>query len=396
MFASPVAANIGITHTSIVTSLGWGRSAHVDAIRGGLSGLSDRHGIDLPFDCYLGRVAGLDTLGFPSTVAEYDNRATRLAMAALVTDEFEQAAIATRKRWGADRCGIVLGTSSSGVEKLESLYRSLPQDAPMPGRYRVDHHDSQQAVTSFLQSYLGFEGPSYTVSTACSSSAKALVDAYQLIAAGVCDAVLTGGVDSLCLTSLNGFESLELMSRAPCRPCDVSRDGLSIGEAAALMIVQKDASGCITLSGYGESSDGTNMSTPPKDGAGAADAIGQALARATLSPHDIDYVNLHGTATIVNDTSEANAVRAAVSHSVAASSVKGAIGHTLGAAGAAEAVLCQYAMTEGVIPGNAGLVDLDPNCLSNVQAGPREARLQHVLSNSFGFGGTNCAIVLSR
>lgn len=162
------------------------------------------------------------------------------------------------------------------------------------------------------------------------------------------------------------------------------------------MIVERDASGCIKLTGYGESSDGTNMSTPPEDGAGAADAIRQALARANLSPSEIDYVKLHGTATIVNDTSEARAVKSAVFQSVPASSVKGAIGHTLGAAGAAEAVLCQYAIEESTIPGNTGLVDLDPDCLCNIQAKSQAATLQNVLSNSFGFGGTNCALVLSR
>lgn len=396
MFTSPETANCGITHSSVVTSLGWGRSSHLAAMRQGVSGLSDRHGLELPFDCHLGKVADIEAVKIPGKVAEYDNRATRLAFAALMTDQFEQAATEVRRRWGADRCGIVLGTSTSGVEKLENVYRSIPNDAAMPEEYSVRHHDSQQAVTAFLQSYLGFTGPSYTISTACSSSAKALVDAYQLIETGFCDAVLTGGVDSLCLTSLNGFESLELISRFPCRPCDVSRDGLSIGEAAALMIVERDASGCIRLAGYGESSDGTNMSTPPEDGAGAAEAIRQALSRARLSPEDIDYVNLHGTATTVNDLAEARAVETAVGRSVPASSLKGAIGHTLGAAGAIEVVLSQYALEEGMIPGNTGLVELDPNVLPNVQAGCRDVTLQHVLSNSFGFGGTNCALVLSK
>jgi len=160
--------------------------------------------------------------------------------------------------------------------------------------------------------------------------------------------------------------------------------------------VERDAAGCIRLAGYGESSDATNMSTPPADGAGAAEAIRQALSRARLTPADIDYVNLHGTATKVNDLAEARAVETAVGRSVPASSLKGAIGHTLGAAGAVEVVLCQYALEEGLIPGNTGLVDLDPNVLPNVQSDCRNATLRHVLSNSFGFGGTNCALVLSK
>ncbi|MFT6458852.1 beta-ketoacyl synthase N-terminal-like domain-containing protein, partial [Pseudophaeobacter arcticus] len=258
------------------------------------------------------------------------------------------------------------------------------------------HHDSQQAVAAFLQDYLDFQGPSYSISTACSSSAKALVDAYQLIEAGLCDAVLVGGVDSLCLTSLNGFESLELISRSPCKPCDSNRDGLSIGEAAAFLIVERDSKNSIRVSGFGESSDGTNMSTPPEDGAGAAAAIRQALQRAGLTAGEIDYVNLHGTATVVNDAAEAQAVSSVIGADVPASSLKGAIGHTLGAAGAAEAVLSLYALEEGIIPGNPGLEQLDPKVLPNVAAQCRNAPLKHVVSNSFGFGGSNCALVFSR
>ena len=162
------------------------------------------------------------------------------------------------------------------------------------------------------------------------------------------------------------------------------------------MIVERDAVGCIRMSGFGESSDGTNMSTPPEDGAGAAAAIRQALRRANLDPDDIGYVNLHGTATVVNDAAEAQAVSAAIRPAVPASSLKGAIGHTLGAAGAAETVLCLYALEEGLIPGNPGLETLDPRALANVQAQPRSAALKHVVSNAFGFGGSNCALVLSR
>lgn len=388
--------NIGITSSTIVTCLGRGRAAHVKALQEGRSGLSENHHLDLPFSCFLGEVAELDTLVFPKDHAAYDNRATRLALAALKSDGFEKTARACIGKFGAARCGIILGTSTAGVEKLEQVYRARDLDAPMPDSYSMRHHDSQQAVTAFLQSYLGFQGPSYTISTACSSSAKALIDAYQLVEAGLCDVVLAGGVDSLCLTSVNGFESLELMSRKPCRPNDISRDGLSIGEAAAFMLVQRDSAGCIKMTGYGESSDGTSMSTPPEDGAGARSAIEQALARANLTPEDIDYINLHGTATIVNDATEARAVTAAVGPDVPAASMKGAIGHTLGAAGAAEVVLCIYAMQDGIMPGNTGLKTLDPKALRNITSHSRSSTLQHVLSNSFGFGGSNCALVLSK
>lgn len=386
----------GITHSTIVTCLGYGQTQHLTALQNQRSGLSNSHGLDLQFDCYLGKVPDVDEIGFPARMAEYDNRATRLALAALVTDGFEQAVIDMRTRWGADRCGIVLGTSTSGVEKLEQVYAARAPDAPMPPDYSARHHDNPHAVTAFVRDYLGLTGPGYTISTACSSSAKALVDAFQLVETGVCDAVIAGGVDSLCMTSLYGFESLELFSRSPCRPCDAARDGLSIGEAAAFMIVQRDAAGCVTLGGYGESSDGTSMSTPPADGSGAAQAIKTALVQANLQPSEIDYVNLHGTATVVNDAAEANAVKSAVYDSVAASSVKGAIGHTLGAAGAAEAVICQLSIENDIIPGNTGLTNLDPSLLPNVQRDCRTAPVKQTLSNSFGFGGSNCALVLSR
>jgi 3-oxoacyl-[acyl-carrier-protein] synthase-1 len=388
--------NIGISSCSIVTSLGRGRTAHVAALQEGRSGLSENHHLKLPFSCFLGEVAELDTLVFPKGQAAYDNRANRLALAALKSDGFEEAAKTCKNKYSAARCGIVLGTSTAGVEKLEHVYRTRDADAPMPENYSMRHHDSLQAVSAFLQSYLGFQGPSYSISTACSSSAKAIIDAYQLVETGLCDAVIAGGVDSLCLTSVNGFESLELMSRQPCRPNDISRNGLSIGEAAAFVLVERDSVGSVKVTGYGESSDGTNMSTPPEDGAGACAAIRQALDRAGLEPKDIDYVNLHGTATIVNDATEARAVTAAIGSDVPASSLKGAIGHTLGAAGASEAVLCIYAMEEGILPGNVGLENLDPKALPNITSHSRTGSIRHVLSNSFGFGGSNCALVFSK
>ena len=388
--------NIGITSCSIVTSLGRGRTAHVTALRDGRSGLTQNHHLDLPFSCFLGEVSELDALIFPDDHAAYDNRANRLALAAMKSDDFEEVAQMCIDKYGANRCGIVLGTSTAGVEKLERVYRARDVDAPMPDSYSMRHHDSQQAVTAFLQSYLGFQGPSYSISTACSSSAKAVIDAYHLVKAGLCDVVLAGGVDSLCLTSVNGFESLELMSRQPCRPNDISRNGLSIGEAAAFVLVERDSADSIRMTGYGESSDGTNMSTPPEDGSGACNAIRQALDRAGLAPADIDYVNLHGTATIVNDVTEARAVTDAIGTNIPASSLKGAIGHTLGAAGAAEVVLCLYAMEEDIQPGNTGLENLDPKVLPNITRHSRTGPMRHVLSNSFGFGGSNCALVLSK
>lgn len=390
------AAGIRITGYTLVTCLGHGRADHRDAIVDGRSGLTPSAMLGLPFACHVGRVPGIEDLSFPSDASHYDNRANRLAFAALEADGFVARVGGARDRWGAARCGVVVGTSTSGIEKLESVYRARDDGAPLPNDYLMQHHDNHHAVASFLQEHLRLAGPSYTISTACSSSAKALVDAVQLIDAGFCDAVLAGGVDSLCLTSLNGFEALQLISRTPCRPCDATRDGLSIGEGAAFLLVERDAQAGARLSGYGESSDGLSMSTPPEDGAGAAAAMRAALDRAGLAAEQVGYVNLHGTATRSNDAAECAAVTAVFGPAAPASSVKGAIGHTLGAAGAVEAVICLIAQEEGVLPGNVGLTTLDPRISCDVDPLPRSCDLSHVVSNAFGFGGSNCVLVLSK
>ena len=308
---------IRITAHTLATCLGHGRATHAQAMVAGRSGLARNDYPDLPFDCFIGRVSEIEDIEFPGEMAAYDNRATRLSLAALNADGFYDAVAAMRDLWGSARCGVVLGTSTSGVEKLESVYRARDGQAPLDESYSMRHHSDHQAVAAFLQEHLQLTGPSYTISTACSSSSKALVDAVQLIEAGFCDAVLAGGVDSLCLTSLNGFEAMQLISRTACRPCDEARDGVSIGEGAAFMIVERDANTGVRLSGSGETSDGFSMSTPPADGAGAAAAMRAALASAGLEPNQIDYVNLHGTATLTNDSAEGAAVAAVLGTSVA-------------------------------------------------------------------------------
>ncbi|MFV0475482.1 MAG: beta-ketoacyl-ACP synthase [Pikeienuella sp.] len=362
----------------------------------GRSGLSAGGYPGLPFDCPVGRMEGVETAAFPAELGDYDNRANRLAWIAGAGDGFAERVAEARARWGAGRIGVVMGTSTSGIDKLEEVYRARGEGDPIPPDYSMRHHDNHHAVAGFLRFWLGLSGPAHTVSTACSSSAKALVDAVQMVELGLCDAVLTGGVDSLCLTSLNGFEALQLISRQPCRPCDETRDGVTIGEAAALMLVERDATEGVRVAGYGESSDGAHMSTPPADGAGAAAAMRAALASAGLAPGDIDYVNMHGTATPLNDASESAAIVAALGRDVPVASLKGAVGHTLGAAGALEIVLCAIALEEGLAPGTVGMSRADPALECNMLGAPRAADLTHVMSNAFGFGGSNCSVVLSR
>lgn len=386
--------DIGIVARGAVTCLGSGRDAHVAAIETLRSGLAlcDFQGADLP--CHIGRVAGVEGVEFPSRLAAWDNRATRIALMGLAADGLVDAVAEAIGRWGAERVGVVLGTSTSGIERLETVYRARPDNAPLDRAYSMRHHNDHHAVTAFVAACLGAEGPAYTVSTACSSSAKSIVDAAQMIRLGICDAVLAGGVDSLCLTSLYGFEALELVSRLPCRPFDANRDGLSIGEGAGFLLLERDATGP-RLAGYGETSDAISMSTPPEDGEGAARAIRIALNRAGLAASEIGFLKMHGTATPANDIAECAAVDAIFPDSVRAASFKGLIGHTLGAAGGIEAVMTLDAMEEGLVPGSAGLALRAPGLGRRLALKSERANYRHALCNAFGFGGSNAALILS-
>jgi 3-oxoacyl-[acyl-carrier-protein] synthase-1 len=240
-----------------------------------------------------------------------------------------------------------------------------------------------------------------TVSSACSSSAKVFASARRMMAAGLIDAAVVGGVDSLCLTTLYGFNSLDLLSRQPCQPFDAGRKGISIGEGAAFVLLEKlpaslDAD-AVLLRGFGESSDAHHMSAPHPEGLGAISAMRQALASAGLLPGQIDYINLHGTATPSNDAVEGKAVASVFGdHALPCSSTKGATGHTLGAAGGLEAVISALALQQGFMPGGVNTHTVDPDLPVAYLLHKRDEAPQHVLSNSFGFGGTNCSLVLGR
>ena len=386
------------------TALGVGCAPLQRALAQGVSGLvpCDFETARLP--TWIGQVPGVDTTALPPEWAAYDCRNHRLALLGLRADGFEAAARAAIARHGAERVALVLGTSTSGVLSAELAYRERAADGALPAgfNYRTTHNTG--SLTSFVRDLLGLRGPAFTLSTACSSSAKAFAVADRLIAAGLADAAIVGGVDSLCLTTLYGFSSLELTSPEPCRPCDVARQGLSIGEAAAFALLecpgdapQGDAS--ILLAGWGESSDAHHMSAPHPEGRGARAAMGQALSRAGLAPADIDYINLHGTATPANDLAESTAVAAVfgANAGVPCSSTKGMTGHTLGAAGAVEAVISALALRHGLLPASVGTEVPDPALPIQIVLTPqRLPSLRHVLSNSFGFGGSNASLVLSR
>jgi len=296
---------------------------------------------------------------------------------------------------------VLIGTSTAGILQTELAYRRRdPVTGSLPADFNYAGTHNPFSVSDFVRRYFGLAGPAATVSSACSSSAKVFASASRMISAGLVDAAIVGGVDSLCLTTLYGFNSLELTSAHPCRPFDRDRNGLSIGEAAAFVLLERAPEtmddDAILLLGVGESSDAYHMSAPRPDGLGARLAMEGALAAAGVTPDRIGYINLHGTATPSNDSVEGNAVAALFGRSVACSSTKGATGHALGAAGGIEAVVCALALREGFVPAGINTQTIDPAIAIEYALENREQPVSHALSNSFGFGGTNCSLLFGR
>ena len=366
------------------------------ALLTGRSGLRRNDFMDAALDTYIGRIEGLEEESVIARLSEYDCRNNRLAMIGLATDGFEAAIAAARQRYGAHRIAVILGTSTSGILSTEVAYRELDANGKLPASYHYRTTHENYSVTDFTRRYLGLQGPALTVSTACSSSSKVFACASRMIATGLCDAAVVGGVDSLCFTTLYGFSSLEIVSTQPCRPADAERNGISIGEAAGFALLEKSAgrSDEICLLGYGESSDAHHMSTPHPEGAGARMAMEHALKRGGMDAAQIDYINLHGTATRANDKSEDLAVAAVFGSRTPCSSTKGWTGHTLGAAGIVEALISCLCVREGLLPASLNTVTRDPTFTMNVQMENRRQPVKRVLSNSFGFGGSNAAIIL--
>ena len=386
---------------TVTSCLGRGRAPTLAALQRRASGLAARQFESAALDTCVGEVAGVDEVRLPPALAAWDCRNNRLAELALAQDGFAAAVGTAAARHGARRIGVFLGTSTSGILQTELAYRRRsPQDGALPPDFDYARTHNSYAVTGYVRARLGLAGPAWTVSTACSSSAKVFGTAARLIEAGLIGAAVVGGVDSLCLTTLYGFNSLELLSRGPCRPWDRARSGLSIGEAAAFVLLEPQAGApaadAVAVLGVGESSDAHHMSAPHPEGLGARLAMQAALADARLAAGDIDYVNLHGTATPSNDAAEDRAVLDVFGASTPCSSTKGATGHTLGAAGAVEAVIAALALRHGFIPGGANTSEPDSALGVQYVLESRDAPLRRVLSNSFGFGGTNCSLVLGR
>ena len=355
-------------------------------------------GEQVALDMWIGEVAGLDDITVVERLAEFDCRNNRLAQLALEQDGFAAAVAQARARYGAQRIAVILGTSTSGILETEQAYRHRdPRTGALPGEFRFATTHNLYATTDFVRRYLELSGPAAMISTACSSSAKAFASAARLIHAGLADAAVVGGVDSLCRNTLYGFAALDLIGREPCRPCDVARGGISIGEAAGFALLERPehaaAHSGVALLGAGESSDAWHMSTPHPQGEGAALAMQRALASAGLDASAIDYINMHGTASRVNDAMEDRAITTVFGTRTPASSTKGWTGHALGAAGITEAVIAALCIQHGFMPGCLGARTLDPAFTSRILLKNEQAAVRRVLSNSFGFGGSNASLI---
>lgn len=388
---------LAVTAYTATSAIGRGRAAHLDALKAARSGLRPNDFSGAPLACWIGRVDGEDR-ALPAALAAWECRNNRLAWLGLNQDGFLARVHAARTRYGAGRIALLLGTSTASIGATEEAYRRLDPDGGFADDMLRPAIHAPHSLAAFVATALELEGPCLTISTACSSSAKVFANAERMIRLGLIDAAVVGGVDTLCDSVLFGFNALELVSPAPCRPFDAARDGISIGEAAGFALLERidSAPDAPQLLGYGEASDAHHMSTPHPEGLGAELALHDALIRAGLDADQVDYINLHGTASQKNDEVEAALVNRAFPARTRASSTKGFTGHTLGAAGIVEATIALLAIEHGLIPGNLGGDTPDPICGASFAWRNEQQRVDVALSNSFGFGGNNACLAFAR
>jgi 3-oxoacyl-[acyl-carrier-protein] synthase-1 len=380
-----------ITGYALCNALGTGRAAVRDALEAGRTGLGPSP-IAVPFPTAVGAMP----VDLPALASPHDEWSTRIAkMTGLLVAELDPALARARARWRPERIAIVLGTSTAGAASTERAYGYFVEHGVMPDDYDFRRQHTYGALLNVVRALTGAVGPAWVVSTACTSSAKTLASAARLIEADMADAVIAGGVDTLCAMTLMGFRGLGALSDGACRPFGEGRDGISIGEGGAFLLVERSGDGLALLSGVGESSDAYHISAPHPEGEGASAAMQQSLNQAGLRPEDVDHVNAHGTGTPLNDIAESKAIARLFGREVPVVSTKGYTGHTLGAAGSTEAALAVMAIEEGFIPGSLGAAPLDPRVEVRVPLATTRGRYRHVLSNSFAFGGNNTAVLVS-
>lgn len=388
---------LNISAMTLTCAAGAGLSEIRQALADKRSGLRPNDFEYCDLETWIGRVDGIDDRPLDSAFAEFDCRSNRLAALALAQDEFTTYVNACIEHVGANRVACVIGTSTGGISSTEAAYREADGAKRFPEKYLLPRVHTPHTTSAYTSRVLGLDGPVLTVSTACSSSAKVFAVAARMIAAGWADAAVVGGVDSLCLSTLYGFNSLELLASKPCRPFDRDRNGLSLGEAGGFALLERNSDNVLgRLLGWGESSDAHHMASPHPEGAGARKAMTAALESAGLNPSQVGHINCHGTATYLNDLTEAKVINELFPDPPPYSSTKGWTGHTLGAAGITEAVLSLLALNDGLLPACLNCEVPDDIAAAGLLTESRRADVDVVLSNSFGFGGSNCTLALGR
>ncbi|AWH88880.1 beta-ketoacyl-[acyl-carrier-protein] synthase family protein [Limnobaculum parvum] len=329
----------------------------------------------------------------PVELAQHNSRNNRLLMAAL--EQIRPQLDATIRQFGSARIAVVMGTSTSGIHEGELAIAHQLATGELPDSYYYQQQELGDPA-QFLAALLKLNGPAYTISTACSSSVRAIISGYRLIKAGLADAALVGGADSLCRMAINGFNSLESISSQLCQPFAEGRNGINIGESAGLVLLTRQP-GQIALLGMGESSDAWHMSAPHPEGVGAEKAMKMALTQAGMTPDQIGYINLHGTATPLNDAAESKAINRLFGHTTPCSSTKHLTGHTLGAAGITEAILSWLILTQDLnLPIQDFSMSVKDRTLAdiNLMTSPQKITNKTIISNSFAFGGNNACVLL--
>lgn len=393
---------VAITAASLVCAAGTGIDAVASALKEERTGLRHCDLEWLGLDTYIGRVEDVERRPVRRDLADFDCRNNRLAQMGFEADGFAAAVAQAAARYGSHRVAVVLGTSTSGIQSTELAYREIdPHSGALPDWFHLEKTHSYFSLADFARRWLGLSGPAHIVATACSSSSKTIVDAAQMIQLGLCDAAVVGGVDSLCRLTIHGFAALSLLDRGACKPNDLNRAGINIGEAAGFALVERrtgvDGGRVLgAILGWGESSDAYHMSTPDPDGRGAEAAMRSALSRASLEPDAIDYISLHGTGTVINDKVENVAIERVFGTSTPASSTKAWTGHTLGASGILGVLIGCIAIRESFAPKNLNLETVDSGLGAPALQRRLDKPIHRVLANAFGFGGTNCSIVVGE
>ena len=384
-------ASYPITALAACNALGRTTAEVLAALDAGRSGLGP-----CPPEFGLAATCGVVPGPLPALPTELADRDTRLArLAHLSLADLAAPLAAARARWGERRLAVLLGTSTGGIRESERAYaHARAHGGALPPGYSVERSHALHSGLEVVRALAGARGPAYLVSTACSSSAKVCAAALRLLDAGLCDAVLAGGVDSLCQMTLRGFAGLEVLSSEPCRPFSSARAGINIGEGAAWVLIERRGDGPARLLGVGESSDAYHMTSPHPEGLGALLAMQRAIVAGGLTPADVDHVNVHGTGTLQNDAVEGKALRALLGDRALVVATKGYTGHLLGAAGATEIVFTIAAIAGEYLPASVGADPVDPAIGVAVNIARRPFRTRAALSNSFAFGGSNVSVLL--